>query len=157
MNKKIELIKMLLEKYPESHIGGSFGLLFHGVDLKRQPKDIDLIVKYPIKAKPQLEFGEMDESSDTEDFHNRYRYYDTPTDSVYTKVDISLQPDQKFVVIAYNGITLRVSELPSILLYKGHYARKGVQKHIDDMINITGEVEKWSVFQQKQEVDDLPF
>lgn len=45
-------------------------------------------------------------------------------------------PEPSFTTVEFEGIKYNVSLLNNILFWKKKYARKGVQKHIDDLITI---------------------
>jgi len=51
-------------------------------------------------------------------------------------MEIRVCPEPSFTVVEHEGHSYNVSLLSNILFWKRKYARKGVQKHIDDLITI---------------------
>lgn len=148
----LKTIKDFQAKFPMAHVGGSIGLFLHGVDLQRNiaQSDIDMTIDDYLPDNTKLEF--YTESSENGDFDGQFRV--DVSKSLYIKIEIRVSPEPSFDVINYNGINYNVSKRRDILFWKDKYARKGVQKHIDDLIVINGGKRPLiPVFQ----IDDLPF
>lgn len=131
IQEKLETIKEFQDKYPNSHIGGSIGLLIRGIDLQRDLRKSDL----DITVDTEVEIGgDYTERSDHNDFD--YAVQKDIGSGRYVKMDIRICPESQFEVINYEGVDYNVSKLKDILFWKSKYAKKGVQKHIDDLITI---------------------
>jgi len=161
--KQLKFIQDFQNKYLDSHLGGSIGLLLHGVDLKRSldKSDIDLTVQIPLSFAEPIGIEDLTESSNAEDFEYAFRY-EPMGSNWYFKVDVNLKPKSEFVKITHEGFEYRVSLLKDILVKKIEYAGKGVQKHIDDLIVIHCGVRPERKEEEKKQVpvtdiDDLPF
>lgn len=160
LSEQLKLIREFQEKYPLSHVGGSLGLFLLGYDLKRTLGDLDLITpEFDIKNKLLEDF---DETSDWNDFDYRYRRWVKDGGSVYIKFDISIDKEQKYTVVEYDGYKYNVSLFENIMKYKKEYADKGVFKHKADLVVIeTGvrPVDLSDIFTKvvNEYTDDLPF
>jgi hypothetical protein len=134
---KLETIRDFQKKYPESHVGGSFGLFLLGYDLKRDFNDSDLDLITPSFDKnDHTNNGKNDdiqETSESNDFNYNYRRY---FGCYYVKYDISINTEQTFQVIQYEGNSYNVSLFENIMKYKREYAAKGVFKHTADIAAI---------------------
>lgn len=128
LQKRLDIILKLQEKYPDLHVGGSIGLFLHGIDLKRDisNSDIDLA-----KASDDIEKTNAIEEHGSDG--NDFTYHMKKNGINY---EIKIDPDQKYVIKHYNGIAYRVTELETILFYKRDYADKGYEKHLNDLKNI---------------------
>jgi hypothetical protein len=158
IDKKLQIVKMFQDKYPDTHLGGSLGLYLHGIDLKRDLKysDIDLTTPDNIDKNQLLIINEVQESSNPSDFDYSLRYH--PIDSsVYVKIEIRISPEPGFIVIEKDGINYNVSKLKDIIFWKTKYANNGSQKHEHDLIVINGGERpaiETPIFSSN---DDLPF
>lgn len=134
IKEKLAIIKSFQTKYPTSHVGGSIGLLLHGIDLQRDLKnsDIDITVDVPINIDKLLQEVQGEISSAPTDFDHLFtqRHGDT---AVYSKIEIRVCPEPSFEVISFDGVDYNVSLLRNILYWKQKYADKGFAKHIEDL------------------------
>jgi hypothetical protein len=159
MNTKIKLkLKELREFqkiYPESHCGGSIGLMLHGIDLQRDLGNSDLDITTPDEIQVNNEVYQ--ERSDGNDFDYCLKR-DIPSTGYYVKFDIRVCPEPSFEVVEFEGYKYNVSRLKDILFWKNKYAKKDSKKHIEDLETIkTGKRPKPTVPSSYSEVDDLPF
>lgn len=128
----LETLRNIQEQYPLCHVGGSIGLFLHGVRLSRWPSanssDLDLIFPYYIAPESTSKLT-LDFSSDKSS-GNDFDY----TFSVNgTKVDVKIDPKQRYEIITYNGFKYKVSPLMNILEAKMRYALLGNSKHSNDI------------------------
>lgn len=137
IDKQLRVLRSFQEKYPKSHVGGSIGLFLHGVDLKRNLIFSDLDITTP-------NFTEKEEQKDTfqagcspvEDYDYRYRIDDVNSGHFF-KLEIRVDDKQSdFDVIEYNGFKYNVTKKETIFKWKLKYARKGIDKHINDLFAI---------------------
>jgi len=119
------------EKYPTSHVGGSIGLMIHGIDLKRElhKSDLDITID-EFKLEPNQ--TSYEERSDGNDFDYAIKKVYGNND-IYVKIDIRITPEPSFEVVEYDGYKYNVSRVKDILFWKKKYADKCVLKHIDDL------------------------
>ncbi len=160
MNNRIELtLKALRDfqvKYPESHVGGSIGLMLHGVDLKRDLglSDLDITVPHEIDV-ASLEATSC--RSDAGDFDYALMV-DCKKYSQYVKMDIRMCPEPSFEIVYYGDHSYNVSRMRDIMFWKRKYAAKGVIKHINDITAIeTGIRPVEGVSYSINSDDSLPF
>lgn len=148
------IVKSFQDKFKTAHVGGSIGLMLHGIDLKRDlsKSDIDMTVADYIHKDDKPD--EFKETSNPDDFDHQYRV-NVSNPLIYIKMDVRVSPEPSYDVVTYNGINYRVSKLRDIIFWKKKYAKKGVKKHIDDLIVIDGG-ERPSA-KNKMPDDDLPF
>jgi hypothetical protein len=128
----LKTLRDIQEQYPLCHVGGSVGLFLHGVRLKRwadvNSSDLDLIFPYYI-APESTDKLKLDFSSDKAS-GNDFDY----TFSVNgTKVDVKIDPKQRYELITYNGFKYKVGTLLTILEAKMRYALLGNSKHSNDI------------------------
>lgn len=152
LKNKLDTVLWFQKIYPNSHVGGSIGLMIRGIDLKRQllTSDLDITTDiFDIK-----ETAELENRSDGNDFD--YALKKVHDAECYTKIDIRITPEPSFEVIEYEGEKYNVSKLNDILFWKQKYADKGVIKHQNDLITI-----KTGVRPTEPEIliddSDLPF
>lgn len=112
----------LLDKYPNSHIGGSFGLFLHGLDLGRTIKDLDICLKSDPGTIPNDKFNP-----------GSFNDFDYSIEWNGIKIDVIIAPDQKWSFIEYGGYNYRVTDFNIIHKYKRNYCEKGVEKHCKDV------------------------
>ena len=144
VQSKLKFLREFQQKYPTSHIGGSVGLMLHGIDLKRNLDKSDLDVTIDelnlesFFTNYSKEFSEhIDISSNTSDFDGRFVVQHNATSWYnYTKVEIRINPEPSFDVIGFEGHLYNVSKLRNILFWKEKYAKNGSQKHIEDLFVI---------------------
>ena len=134
MKYKLSILKEFQDKYPDSHVGGSVGLYLHGIDLKRDISRTDLDITVPDWIEDLIGIW-REEPSNASDFDYQ-KMYRTPDNYFCCKMEIRVCPEPSFTTVTFEGIKYNVSLLSNILFWKKKYARKGVQKHIDDLITI---------------------
>lgn len=132
--QKLEVAKEFQDKYPNSHLGGSIGLLLLGVDLKRDLSKSDLDITTAENILKEDIISNYEERSDVSDFD--YAIQKQFESGYYLKIDVRISPEPQFDVINFNGINYNVSKLKDILFWKRKYANKGVLKHSNDLITI---------------------
>jgi hypothetical protein len=153
----LKTLREFQEKYPLSHVGGSIGIMMHGIDLKRDLSKSDLDITNPHKM-PEMIFDNCFESSEPSDFDHRLVI--NVNENYYTKVEIRVNPEPSFEVLRFEGHNYNVSLLNNIIFWKQKYADKGYQKHIDDLIVINGGERPKPLIptlSKQPFVDDLPF
>jgi hypothetical protein len=119
----INLLKEIQTKYPMFHVGGSVGLFLHGVRLKRwkgsaMNSDFDLVSPYfvlPENNGDVFEVEYIDTKSSSNDFDETFLVDDV-------KVDLRIDPKQKYEIIEYDGFKFKVSNLLTIVEAKLKYA-----------------------------------
>jgi hypothetical protein len=115
MNTKIKLkLKELREFqkiYPESHCGGSIGLMLHGIDLQRDLGNSDLDITTPDEIQVNNEVYQ--ERSDGNDFDYCLKR-DIPSTGYYVKFDIRVCPEPSFEVVEFEGYKYNVSRLKDL-------------------------------------------
>lgn len=119
----IQLLKEIQTKYPMFHIGGSVGLYLHGVRLKRwfdsnKSSDYDMVSPYFVL--PEGKVGEeeieyLDAKASANDFDETFIVGGT-------KVDIRIDPKQRYEIVEHDGFKFKVSNLLTILEAKMRYA-----------------------------------
>jgi hypothetical protein len=168
LEDKLNFILVFQQKYPGAHVGGSIGLLLHGIDLARSldKSDIDMTILAPLGSFKPMDIENTEESSHPDDFDYQFRHY-PGGGSVYVKLDINVKPETKSEAIEYKGNIYNVSLKADILSWKQKYAVAGAEKHIDDLITIATGVRPDRKKQKEDAVtehnkameiiDDLPF
>lgn len=145
-------------QYPTSHVGGSWGLKIHGVDLGRDLSQSDLdftIDEMPENIKID---GLWENGSEPTDFDARFTYDIEP--NYYLKIELRVSPEPSFDVVTFNGQNVNVSKKRDILWWKDKYAKKGYSKHMADLEYIkTGKrtLDQYPNEPQTDFNDDLPF
>lgn len=133
LDLQLKTIRDFQQKYPKSHVGGSFGLFLLGYDLKRDISNSDLDLICPDFHKEQYLIDKNDnieEVSNTSDFHFKFiRWFGNQ----YIKHDICICNNQDFQIIEYQGEKYNVSLFKNIMEFKRKYAKKGVFKHKADI------------------------
>lgn len=164
LSQRLDFIREFQEKYPTSHVGGSIGLMLHGVDLKRDldKVDVDLTVQAPLFLDDQahdLQISDVEESSCPEDFEYQFRKHPAGMSGPYFKVDINILKEKESDLISHDGFIYRVSKKEDILFYKLLYALKGIEKHKNDLITIINGPASYPyvAIQPADVIDDLPF
>jgi hypothetical protein len=132
---KLQVFRDFQLQNPTAHLGGSLGLMLRGIDLQRDliSSDLDVTIdEYEVK---NLEVDRLDLTSEGNDF-------DFCTSKVineeglYVKMDLRVNPEPSFDKIEFEDFTYNVSKLRDILFWKKSYAKKGVLKHINDLVTI---------------------
>jgi hypothetical protein len=153
----IELLKNIQTKYPMFHVGGSVGLYLHGVRLKRwfdnnKSSDYDMVSPYFVL--PEGEIGEeevqyLDTKASANDFDETFIVGDT-------KVDIRIDPKQRYEIIEHGGFKFKVSNLLTILEAKMRYALlPNGKKHKDDILEMIVKVPKKQKENNEKNIFDL--
>jgi len=155
MNKhikhKLDTVLEFQSKYPNSHVGGSIGLMLHGIDLQRPLYNSDLDITTDV-FNPE-ETPNLEGRSDANDFD--YALKQVHEDGFYTKLDIRVTPEPTFEVVEFEGNKYNVSKVKDIKFWKKKYADKGVLKHQNDLITIETGIRPIEVIVNV--LDDLPF
>ena len=118
-----------------------------------------LLLEYDIK---NIKLNDIDETSDGNDFNYRYRKWINGDGSIYVKLYISINKEQEFTLVEYQGEKYNVSLFENIMRYKKEYAEKGVFKHKADIEVIeTGvrpiDTDTFKLDPFYLDNDDLPF
>lgn len=129
IKKQLDIIYVLQCKYPDLHVGGSLGLLLHGIKLSRpiSKGDIDLC-----KAVDNInrENEKIDNTGSFKcDFDYRFEHKGI-------SIDLRIDKEQKYDEIFYQGRAYKVSKVKSIIEFKQKYADKGHEKHAKDLDDI---------------------
>jgi hypothetical protein len=150
---KLRVLREFQEEYPQSHVGGSIGLMLHGIYLGRSLENSDLDMKCP-----KFEIGDYlcKGKSSGEDFdftifaENDKDYLDNIKNGTYDntelpinyclEIDIKLC-NSKFDIIEFDRHSYNVSKLSTIMYHKTKYAKEGYMKHAQD-INFVKEFKK---------------
>lgn len=137
--EKLEALKQFQCDYPESVLGGSIGLFLHGVDLKRDLTMSDLDFCMPncsrlVEDRLNSELVKQHQENSGSDFRHKVNL-NHKAEGYFTKVEVS-ERDCDFVYKTYGGFTYRLQPLSDILLWKAHYAFKGISKHKEDLKEI---------------------
>jgi len=137
MNKlfefKLKVLKEFQDKHPTSHVGGSIGLMLRGIDLQRDLMDSDLDITVDEYVFTEDNVDGLEQRSDGNDFDYCVKRIDN---DLYTKIDIRVNPEPSFETVSYDGVSYNVSKVRDILFWKKKYAKKGVLKHVNDLITI---------------------
>ena len=138
MQLKLAFLREFQNNYPKSHVGGSIGLMLHGIDLKRDLtiSDLDIVMDRRYSIVEHFSDYNILESSCTEDFDTRFVCYHN-VKNLFTKVEIRVSPDNLFDTVEYKGHEYNVSKLDDIVAWKTKYAKKGNMKHIEDLFVIS--------------------
>ena len=143
----IDLVKEIQKKFPMFHIGGSVGLFLHGVRLDRwlncnsSSSDLDMISPYFVLPEGKLEeSGEeieyLDAKASANDFDETFLVGGT-------KVDLRIDPKQRYEYIEHDGFKFKVSNLMTILEAKMRYALlPNGKKHKEDIEEMVIKVPK---------------
>jgi hypothetical protein len=130
---KLKTLRDFQSKYPTSHVGGSIGLMLHGVSVHRDLSISDLDITIDDFKFDSNKSTDFEERSDNNDFDYCLK---TSESGYYTKIDIRVNPEPSFEQVVFNGIVYNVSKLRDIIFWKNKYADKGSIKHQHDLIAI---------------------
>lgn len=139
-NINLDVVKIIQTSFPTSHIGGSTGLFLHGIRLDRwkdtHSHDIDICLPYfqDLSLNENIEFSE--EKPSFNDFDLSYSFINQ--NGNYTKIDVKIDPHQKYEIVEYKGFKYKVSKLETILEAKIRYSGKNQQKHKNDLREMLG-------------------
>jgi hypothetical protein len=129
LSKQLDIIYALQQKYSDLHVGGSIGLMLHGIKLSRPISygDIDLC-----KA-----IDNINKSNDKIDKSGSFECdFDYKFEHEGIAIDLRIDADQKFDELYYKGRNYRVSKVKTIVEFKRKYASKGYEKHANDIADI---------------------
>lgn len=128
------------------HLGGSIGLMLHGIDLGRDffSSDLDITTfspsggVFPLKGNIDLKKGQLVQTENCQsstDMDGSCYFTDVERlnepDSV--KVEFKYDKSQDFDVITYEGLSLNVTKPHIILGWKVLFASRGSQKNREDL------------------------
>lgn len=121
----------LQKNNPNIFFGGSFALFLYGIRLERFHSgisDLDVILPYysPLKDEDGDELEEVDGKSFGNDYDVCYLLDDE------TKVDVKINPKQRYKTIKYKHHSFKVALLEDIMEAKWRYVLNGQKKHKDD-------------------------
>lgn len=137
--EKLGVLKQFQRNYPESVLGGSIALFLYGVDLKRDLTMSDLDFCMPDCTKlieNRLNKEAVKNLQETSGSDFRYKVnLNHKTEGYFTKVEVS-ERDCDFVYKTYEGSIYKLQTLSDIILWKAHYAFKGIPKHREDLQEI---------------------
>lgn len=147
-NLRLNIIKDFQQEYPLSHVGGSAGLYLHGIQLERtlvdMSSDIDIVIPYYMIVN----------NDETEHVEEKFSHNDFDESVIYkgVKVDLKIDPKQKYEIIEYKGFQYKVSFVETIMEAKLRYAMQGNQKHKQDFYEIIGKKKK-EIKNNEEQVD----
>lgn len=130
---RLELVRELQATNPHLIIGGSVGLYLRGIRLERFEKgdDVDLDVILPFYQ------AISDKSTSTSDTLPSGCDFDEQVSINGVKIDIRIDPHQKYELITYKDNTYKVGDLYKTLAAKIDYAQKrGGEKHRKDILEL---------------------
>lgn len=138
-------LKLFQEKFPMCHVGGSLGLFLHGVRLDRFSKaaksDLDIIMPYftLFESTDGMTVKWNDAKKSANDFDETFM---CTTEIGTFKVDVKIDPKQRYEIVEYEGFKYKVSKLETILEAKMRYSLNGQTKHLQDIYEMCGKT-KW--------------
>lgn len=142
---RFDILQEIQTALPLSHIGGSTALFLHGVRIPRHnintsndsKSDFDIVLPYYIDPKSietlNIEFSS--EKSSGNDFDYTFGI-SSKLSSQQIKIDVKIDPKQRYEIIEYKGFKFKVSSILTILEAKMRYALAGNSKHRDDIISM---------------------
>ena len=152
---KLQVLREFQDMFPGAHVGGSIGLLIHGINVGRDLSKSDLDITVPeeidIYSMPRSTQG-----SEGCDFDYQITVDRGPF-SGYAKIDVRICPEPSFIILSYKGDEYNVSLLRDILFWKKKYADNGVQKHRDDLVCIDTGIRPSIIHTPSSIWNDLPF
>lgn len=137
----IPAIVELCKANPTIIVGGSIGLFLHGVVLEREEVDVDIVLPYysklvvPKDNEVITDVGDGEFKSSGSDFSDTYYLFcdlGNGQGIKEIKMDVAVDPKQRYTVINYNGFDFKVVNMLTIIEAKLRYAMSGGKKHIDD-------------------------
>lgn len=139
LDKRLEIYKAIESVHPGCHIGGSIGLLLHGIDLGRTFVDSDIdICSFKPNGKEfkdlQKRYSEIGLASSTDIDEVSYRS-EIEENGIKKRIKIEYKYDrtQDFNLIKYKGVTYKVTKSETILGWKVLFASRGSKKHREDL------------------------
>lgn len=145
----LEKVKQIQTRHPEVIVGGSIALYLHGCKPKRFSEnnhisDIDIVLPYWIDLSAEdLDIVQCPgaEISKDSDYEEVYTFRDANFN--VRKMDVRIDPKQRYEKIKFEDFTYKVCKLEDILIAKLKYAKQGNYKHLKDVYDICGkEIDK---------------
>lgn len=141
---RIDIIDLVVEKFPDIIITGSIALIMQGIDLDREFGDIDFVYHKYINIREELEYSSGENVEDLEDLLvSEVTEYDRTQETLLTnciidnkKIELSINPHQKYIITEFMGKKYRVVPYLEILSHKMKYAMSGRDKDIQDFKQI---------------------
>lgn len=135
-NLNLDVVREIQEKYPMFHVGGSVGLFLHGARLRRwtnnSGSDLDMVSPYFVLVEDTEDpdnVVQLDAKASGNDFDETFLYSGV-------KVDLRIDPKQRYEYIEYDGFKYKVSPLFTILQAKMKYANNNQAKHKKDLLEL---------------------
>lgn len=142
LNIKLTIIREFQKKYPNSHVGGSLGLMLLGHNLRRSLNDSDIDMTCDgFNPDDILEYDDLtSDRSCVGDFDYAYRQF---ADGRSVKVEVAVRQNFDYLKVFYEGNQYNVTNPRRILKFKREYASRGSNqmKHICDLRNIDKSME----------------
>lgn len=129
IKRQLDIIYTLQCKYPDLHVGGSIGLLLHGIKLSRPISEGDIDLCKEVDNINRVNEKIYKSGSFECDFDYRFEHKGI-------SIDLRIDKDQQFDERYYEGRKYRVSKLKIIMEFKQKYADKGYEKHADDLEDV---------------------
>lgn len=132
----LEELRNLQKEFPQLIIGGSMSLYLRGYHLDRFSAwsgDFDLISPYwfDLSESENIEIEEDGDKSDGNDFDDTFKF------NGHRKVDLRVDPHQKYETITYKGEKYKVALMIDVIEAKARYAKeKGGRKHLEDLTEL---------------------
>lgn len=136
MDKKLNLdkVRKLQAQFPYLILGGSTALWLQGAKLKRlesSSSDLDLIHPFWIDLTEAESVNHIDAKNSGNTFDETYTIGGT-------KIDFTVEPNEKYNIVEFNGHTYKVNPIERIIQFKSQYAQqKNGEKHRNDLIELT--------------------
>jgi hypothetical protein len=129
IEQKLKYVRDFQSRHPNSHIGGSIGLMIHGVRIGRSLEFSDLDIVVDVFDKSSKDGKELKSSS------NDFEFVLTENDGCdnHFKIDIKVDKSMEYCVLNEDGYDYNVSLLSDIMFYKRLYSFTGVFKHYADI------------------------
>jgi hypothetical protein len=131
----------IIEQQESAFISGSLGLKLQGIDIRREPKDIDIVLSQGTKLKKldgMVQIEGMDNDEYENDFYERisYRYKNVQVDFFIPLEGVNdmLLSEDDDKIIHYSEIM----KMKIMHAYGEHYTR---YKHQKDIIHFMNEVD----------------
>lgn len=137
---RLELVRKIQERFPNTIIGGSISIFLHGVDLQRDFVDLDIISKdlsiEEFKQVIEDEFlstGEKKLFNGSCDFDECLMTRTVDERGYPIKFDIKQVEALEFETIVRDGYRYKVAPMSVIMEAKKRYAEQGATKHEQDL------------------------
>ncbi|MAX51430.1 MAG: hypothetical protein CMH22_05580 [Methylophaga sp.] len=131
---KLNLVRDLQNKFPNLIVGGSLALYLQGARLRRLEVegcgDLDLIHPFWVDLKELDGVAHIDAKNSGNTFDETFTLKGV-------KLDLSIEPNEKYKIVEFKGNTYKVNPVERILEFKCQYARqKNGQKHKQDIYEL---------------------